>query len=119
MMEIMHCQNIAHRNAGKIAIIELSNRNGTFIVQTHSVRKNPMKHQRKKLSSKIRLKTDHKETAMSMFNAILGEKQKAGFKFLANGENINIPHFEELFKPKANKPKKQNIEQPTYRKLSV
>jgi hypothetical protein len=120
----MYCDRKNARNTGKVAVVELnSSDDETYSVITHSVRTNPQKHQRKKLSSRIRLQTEHPETALSMFKAILAEKQKSGFRFLKNGEEIAVPHFKDIFnaKLKINKTKfkvrQVQLEQPEYRKL--
>jgi hypothetical protein len=119
MMEIMYCDSHRRcRHAGKVVVVELKNVDGRYTVLTHSVRLNPQKHQRKTLSSKTRLQTEQEHNAVSMYKAILSDKQKSGFRFLRNGERIDIPHFEKLFKPTTRKAKSQPAE-PTYRKLAI
>jgi phage gp16-like protein len=126
LMEILYCDRKNVRNTGKVTVVELtSNDDEVYSVLTHSVRTNPQKHQRKKLSSRIRLQTEYQETALSMFKSILAEKQKSGFRFLKNGEKIAVPHFKDIFntelKAKKSKPRVKEIapEQPTYRKLAI
>ena len=120
----MCCDSNHGRHAGKVVVVELNSDDEMYRVLTHSVRTNPQKHQRKKISSRIRLQTEHQEAALSMHKFILREKQKAGFRFLKNGEKIAVPNFKDIFNPtlKATKakPKLREVkpEEPEYRKLS-
>jgi hypothetical protein len=124
LIEIMCCDSNHGRHAGKVVVVELNSDDEMYRVLTHSVRTNPQKHQRKKISSRIRLQTEHQEAALSMHKSILCEKQKAGFRFLKNGEKIAVPNFKDIFNPtlKATKakPKLREVkpEEPEYRKLS-
>lgn len=126
LMEILYCDHDSSRNSGKVTVIELkSDDKEIYSVTTHTMRVNPQKHQRKKPSSRLRIESEYQETALSMFKAILIEKQKAGFRFLKNGEKIIVPQFKEIFntnlKTYKSKPKIKDVEpeQPAYRKLAI
>lgn len=122
----MLCDNKHSRHTGKVVFVVLStDDDGIYRVSTHSTRTNPQKHQRKKPSERLRLETEHQDTALSMFKTIFKEKQKAGFRVLKNDESITIPNLKTMFKAKLkakkSKPKVKEVklEETTYRKLAL
>ena len=97
LIEILYC-DLRGRHEGKVAVVELSYDEGIYKVLTHGLRANPEKHQLRLPISKIRLESEYEDNASAMFKAILTEKQKIGFRFLADGEQLTVPYFNEIFK---------------------
>ena len=98
LIEILYCDRANTRNEGKVTVVELSYEDGIYSVLTHGLRANPQKHELRKPVSKLRLESEYEDNASVMFKAILAEKQKIGFRFLADGEKLNVPYFKEIFK---------------------
>jgi hypothetical protein len=98
LIEILYCDRANIRNKGKVAVVELSYEDGIYKVLTHGLRADPQKRQLRKPVSKMRLESEYEDNASTMFKSILAEKQKIGFRFLADGEKLNVPYFNEIFK---------------------
>lgn len=96
LIEILYC-DLRGRHEGKVAVVELSYDEGIYKVLTHGLRTNPERQSRRPVS-KMRLESEYEDNATAMFKAILAEKQKIGFRFLADGEKLTVPYFNEIFK---------------------
>lgn len=125
LIEILYCDRLG-RHEGKVTVVELSYEDGIYKVLTHGLRANPERRQLRLPVSKIRLESEYEDTASAMFKAILTEKQRIGFRFLADGENLTVPYFNEIFKDTDRTEKNKNTSKinqtnqvEEFRKLSI
>ena len=125
LIEILYCDRRG-RHEGKVAVVELSYEDGTYKVLTHGLRANPERRQLRLPVSKTRLESEYEDNASAMFKSILAEKQKIGFRFLADGEKLTVPYFNEIFKDTDPVKERKNTSKITqtnqveeFRKLSI
>lgn len=125
LIEILYCDRRG-RHEGKVTVVELSYADGIYKVLTHGLRANPERRQLRRPVSKMRLESEYEDNASTMFKAILTEKQKIGFRFLADGENLTVPYFNEIFKDTDRTEKNKNTSKinqtnqvEEFRKLSI